>query len=519
MNEIVAPPPAAPPAAPGRSVAAKPWPKVRGRDREFLPAALEILETPPAPLPVAFMLTICLFFAAAIAWSFIGRLDVHAVAPGKVETPGRAKVVQPLDPGKVSAIHVENGQRVTAGDLLLEFDPAETSADAAADRDALAANLGEVARRRYAIARASAAMDLLAHRDDPGAGQAMLAPLEMAAGDLHPDIRWDADVAERFRAREISALLADVNQLVGALQTLDEQMAQKQATLKRLGMSIAYQEQLITTLTQRVSTRQEAIDLKVGTKINLYDAEEQLEKSQSALASDRGELIETDAALKEITGEKVKTLAQFIADNQNKLGEADRKADEARQAVAKAEARLARTKLFAPIDGIVQQMAVTTVGQVVTTGQQLLEIAPANNALEVEALVANLDVGFIRVGQPASIKVDAFPFTRFGVLHGHVLRIAPEAVDEQEARRSLANAAAAANVSNAAPSGPSGQAQSFVFPVTIALDDATMKIDDSRVPLTPGMTVSVEIKTDTRRVIDYLLSPLAKVGSEAMRER
>ena len=519
MNERTAPPATPAPSAPRPVAPAQPWPKVSGRDREFLPAALEILETPPAPWPVAFMLTICLFFATALVWSFFGRLDVHSVAPGKIETAGRAKVVQPLDPGTVSAIHVENGGRVKAGAVLIEFDPAETRADAAADRDVLDANLAEVARRRFAIAKARAAMDLLSRRDDAHAGEAMLAPLEMAAANLEPDVAWDADTSERYRAREVSSLLADVNQLVGALQTLDKQMAQKQATLKRLGMSIAFQEELITTLTQRVSTRQEAIDLKVGTKINLYDAKEQLQKSQSALASDRGELIETDAALKEITSEKVKVLAQFVADNQNKLGDAARKADEARQTLAKAEARLARTKLVAPIDGTVQQMAVTTVGQVVTTGQQLMVIAPSSESVEVEALVANLDVGFIKVGQEASVKVDAFPFTRFGALHGHVLRIAPEAIDEQEARRSLANAAAAANVSNAAPAGAPGQAQSFVFPVTIALDESTMKVDGASVPLTPGMTVSVEIKTDSRRVIDYLLSPLAKMGSEAMRER
>lgn len=519
MNERTAPPASPPSPAPRSAAPAQPWPNVSGRDREFLPAALEILETPPAPLPVVFMLTICLFFAAALAWSFFGRLDVHAVAPGKIETAGRAKVVQPLDPGKVSAIHVENGARVKAGDLLIEFDPTETSADASTQRDALDANLAEVARRRYAIEKARAAMDLLSHRDDPAAGEAMLAPLEMAAANLEPDVVWDADTSDRFRAREVSALLADVNQLVGALQNLDKQMAQKQATLKRLGMSIAFQEELITTLMQRVSTRQEAIDLKVGTKINLYDAKEELQKSESTLASDRGELIETDAALKEITSEKVKALAQFVADNQNKLGEAARKADEARQAAAKAEARLARTRLSAPIDGIVQQMAVTTVGQVVTTGQQLLVIAPSSESVEVEALVANLDVGFIKVGQEASVKVDAFPFTRFGALHGHVLRIAPEAIDEQEARRALANAAAAANVSNAAPNAAPGQAQSFVFPVTIALDASSMKVDGTPIPLTPGMTVSVEIKTDNRRVIDYLLSPLAKMTSEALRER
>ena len=186
--------------------------------------------------------------------------------------------------------------------------------------------------------------------------------------------------------------------------------------------------------------------------------------------------------------------------------------------MAKAAARLSRTKLHAPIDGVVQQTAVTTVGQVVTTGQQLAVITPSGGKLQVQALVANLDIGFVKPGEDAVIKVDAFPFTRFGVLHGKVTKIASGAIAEQEAKRALANATAAANVAQTQPAAP-GQPESFVFPVTVALDETTMKTYNAIIPLTPGMTVTVEIKTDARRVIDYLLSPLAKIASEAGRER
>jgi hemolysin D len=346
-----------------------------------------------------------------------------------------------------------------------------------------------------------------------------LSPLEGAAADAEAKIAWDDAVPVEFRLRERAVLTADLTQLSDTLKSLDKQEAQKEATRERLRMSIAFQDTLIETLTQRVNTRQEAIDLRVGTKINLYDAKEELEKSQSMLASDQGQLIETDAALTELQSEKTKTLSQFIADNENKLADAARKADEARQSLAKAAARLSHTKLYAPIDGVVQQVAVTTIGQVVATGQQLLVVTPNEGPLQVEALVANLDIGFVKIGQDAAVKVDAFPFTRFGVAHGKVVRIASEAVDEQEAKRSLANATASANSANAAPTSAPGQPESFVFPVTIALDERAMKIGDAMINLTPGMTVSAEIKTDSRRVIDYFLSPLAKVGSEAMKER
>jgi hemolysin D len=484
-----------------------------------LPAALEILETPAPPLPVVTMLVICIFFAAALAWSFYGRLDVYAVAPGKIETAGRAKVIQPLEPGKVAAVHVENGQQVKAGDLLLELDPAEAAADEDAQRDALNANLAEIARRRFAISTARAVLNGPANSTEINAREAILIALTQVGADPEPRIAWVVELPEAFRLREAAVVTADLNELIGALQSLDKQMAQKEATHQRLEMSIAYQDELIDTLSQLVGTRQQAIDLKVGTKINLYDAKQELEKSQSSLASDRGELIEIDAALKELATEKIKILSQFVANNENKLAEAERKADEARQAVVKAGVRLQRTRLYSPVDGIAQQIAVTTVGQVVTTGQQLLVVTPSEVALQVEALVANLDIGFVKPGQSAAIKVDAFPFTRFGVLHGKVTRIASEAIEEQEAKRALANAPASANTAGSAPPGAPGQPESFVFPVTVALDEQAMTIGGVAIPLTMGMTATVEIKTDSRRVIDYLLSPLAKVASEALRER
>ena len=530
MNAIPPPKPSPPPRSSGPPPLA-----VTGRDREFLPAALEILETPPPPLPIALIVTICVFALAALIWSCVGRLDVHAVASGKIETAGYSKVIEPLDPGKVAAIHVEAGQSVKAGDLLVELDPAEATADAIAGQDALDASLAEIARRRFAIVAVRSAQEVEARtsgdRDDAAAMKgksppdgsegrqaSALSPVEELAGRPELTIAWDEGLPEPFRLREEAVVRADLTQLSDALKALDKQMAQKLATKKRLGMSIAFQHTLMETLNQRVLMRQQAIDLKVDTKINLYDAKEDLEKSQAELASDEGQLIEIDAALKELQSEKAKSVSQFLADNQNKLADASRKADDARQAFAKAEARLARTKLTAPIDGIVQQTAVTTLGQVVTTGQQLAVITPNGGKLRVEALVANLDIGFVKLGQPAVIKVDAFPFTRFGVLHGKVVKIAPSAIDEQDAKRTLANAAASANTTQLPLTAP-GQPESFVFPVTVALDETVMTIDNATIPLTPGMTVTVEIKTDSRRVIDYLLSPLAKIASEAARER
>ncbi|MDE2362917.1 MAG: HlyD family type I secretion periplasmic adaptor subunit [Hyphomicrobiales bacterium] len=502
MNQAV-PSSAAPPQKPAR--VPLPTSGVEGRDREFLPAALEILETPPSPMPVAFMLTICAFVAAALVWSWFGRLDVHAVAWGKIEANGRAKVIQPLDPGKVVALDAANGQHVKAGEALVELDSAEAQADVTAAAESLAASRAEIARRRMAI-------DTARPLQKSGADAA---PPEVA-----PEIAYDSSMPPNIRARENSVLLADLAQLRDTLRNLDKQMEQKAATRQRLEASIAYQNQLMRTLNGRVEMREKSIKLEVGTKVNLFDAQESLQKSQSQLASDNGQLNETDKAMEEIASQKVKAIAQFIADNESKLADAARKADETAQQLAKAQAKLSHMIMRSPVDGIVQRVAVTTIGQVVTTGQQLMMIVPSGGPMEVEAYVSNVDIGFVKVGQPVEIKIDAFPFTRFGTLRGVVAKVATDSIDEQEAKRAESNAIAQANgASMPAQATPTGQQQSFVFPVTVSLEKTVMNVDGATVPLTPGMTVSAEIKTDSRRVIDYLLSPLSRVMSEAMRER
>jgi hemolysin D len=289
------------------------------RDREFLPAALEILETPPAPAAIALLLAICSFMSAALAWSFIGRLDVNAIATGKLEVAGRVKVIQPLEPGKVREIAVDNGAAVKAGDLLVALDPSEPQADERNYSEALSASEAEATRRRAAIAVARNAQD---------------------AKDLEtPDLSWSDSVPEPTRFREEAVLRADLNQLADTLNDLDQQIAQKSATIDKLNLSIAYQNKLIATLTDRVDLRSVGIKLNIDTKVNLFDAQESLEKSQSALASDQGQLVETNAAIKELASQKRKVISQFVADNETKCADAERKAQDVAQQLAKAQSQ------------------------------------------------------------------------------------------------------------------------------------------------------------------------------------
>ena len=487
-------------------------PRVVGRDRQFLPAALEILETPPAPLAVVTMLTICAIFAAAFVWSFFGRLDVNAVAPGKLEPTGRVKVIEALDPGKIATIAVEDGEQVKAGDLLLAFDPAEAEADERGARDALQAGLGEIARRRAAVEAARQA------QREAAANGAPLTALDALAANPQGKIAWDEPLPQAVEVREEAVLSADISQLADAQRALDRQIAQKQATLERLRMSIAFQTTLIDTLTQRVATRQQAIDLKVGTKINLYDAKEELEKSQSSLASDQGQLIETDAAIGELQSEKTKALSQFIADNANKAADASRQGGRSASGAGQGE----RTPVAH------QTLCAESTASSSNCRRRRLArwSAPASNWPPSCRPMARCKSrrwspiwtsASSRSARRSRSSSTPSPSPASARLHGKVVAIAREAVDEQQAKRALANATAPGNAGDS-PAAP-GQPASFVFPVIVAIDGNAMRVDGAVIALTPGMTATVDIKTESRRVIDYLFSPLAKTVSEAMTER
>jgi hemolysin D len=170
--------------------------------------------------------------------------------------------------------------------------------------------------------------------------------------------------------------------------------------------------------------------------------------------------------------------------------------------------------LTAPVDGVVQQLAVHTVGGVVTPAQVLLVVVPSDSRLEIEAMVSNSDIGFVHAGQEAQIKVDTFNFTRYGLLHGEVLSVSQDAVirDRQQDRAGERGLAAANETSE-----PKGQ--ELNYSARISLDRTEMQIDDRMVNLSPGMAVTVEVKTGSRNILSYLLSPLRRYRQETLRER
>jgi len=459
---------------------------------EFLPAHLEILETPASPRASWMLWLLCGMLTAGIAWSWFAHLDIHAVAQGRIQPSGRSKVLQPVDPGRVRAVNVANGARVRAGDLMIELDPTEAEADRTAAMEMLHALEAEIIRRAAAV--------------------------DAARSDFEqPTMTFPPDIGPGLRLREEGQLAAEFGQYTAQRATLRAQLAEREAQRERLISSVSAREKLTGLLNERVQMRETLMSRQTGSRASVIDALQLLAEQDTSLAYDKGQLLENSAGQESLLRRTEQLKREFLATQTGRLSDAQRKRDEVRQSFIKANSRLERTKLFAPIDGVVQQLSVTTVGQVVTTGQAVLVVVPTDGKLEVEALVQNRDIAFIQLGQEAVIKVDSLPFARYGSIPGVVRRISPDAVDEREG--GITDAAAAARSTSSGTGTGTSRVQNLVFPVTVELGKSNISIEGKPVALSPGMMVTVEVRTGSRRVIDYLLAPLRETTSQAGRER
>ena len=459
-------------------------------DREFLPAALEIVETPPSPVRIAMLWFTCFALTAVLAWSYFGEIDIHAVAQGRIQPSGRSKTVQTLEPGRVFTIAVENGRRVEAGDVLVELDPTETGADREVLTRELDALDAEITRRRLAIT--------IAQSDPP---------------EIKPLVFRDG-INVFTRNREIAVLEAEIGQLNATQGGVRSQLNERDATRRRLTMSIEARERLIKVLKERVTMRDVLNEKKIGSRATVIDALQEYERESTAVAGERGQLLEVEAGTATLKKKLSEITVGFVADQSPKLAEAERKRDRGEQELIKARTRNERTQIKSPVAGTVQQLAVTTIGQVVSAGQTLMIVVPADAKLEVEVMVLNQDIGFVEAGQPAVVKIEAFPFTRYGTIDATVTQVSREGMD--------INDAAALSDPIAAQRGPPPQqqrGQNLVFPAVVRLDKKAMNVDGKDVPLSSGMMVTVEVKTGKRRVIDYVLSPLSEVTNTAGRGR
>ena len=463
------------------------FPKLAVRRREFelafLPAALEISETPPSPVGRAVGATIIAAFCLALLWASLGTVDIVATAPGKIVPSGRTKLIQPFETGVVRAIHVHDGQSVKTGEVLIELDPTMTNAETGhLKSDLLAAEL-EAARLRALLS-----------------GQAEFeAPTGASATQI--EMHRQFMIAQRTEQR---AKLAEI----------DRQQLQKEAERDSVAAAIGKLEAMTPVLGERVELRKYLYGKELGSKLTYLTEYQDYVGMQQELIVQKSRLREAEAAIAVLKETRSRLAAENRRSLFDDLAKAEQKIAALTQDVVKAERRTKLQLLTAPTDGVVQQLAIHTIGGIVTPAQPLAVLVPADSRLEIEAMVSNNDIGFVRAGQEAEIKVNTFAFTRYGLLHGQVLDVSQDAitVDKQLDGRSADKARAVAGASEV-------KGQDLNYAARVSLDRTQMQIENGMVNLGPGMAVTVEIKTGTRRIISYLLSPIVRYKQEVFRER
>jgi hemolysin D len=311
--------------------------------------------------------------------------------------------------------------------------------------------------------------------------------------------------AMRAQAANESAKLADLDQQVEAKQA---EAAEAQAGAEKLQASlpmVADQEKILRDMR----------DQKIGSKLEWYQANQQLIEQQHEIGVLAHRKDAAEAAQRALHEQRAAEAAQYQMQVLADLDKTRAQASELEAELAKAEQRLRQGILHAPIDGTVQQLAIHTIGGVVTPAESLLSIVPDQDSLVVEAAVQNRDVGFIRAGQTVRVKVEAFNFTLYGLIDGKVLDVTRDAVNHPANDKKGNKDANQDDGDPVASDGNSGP----VYLARIALSQDWMMTENGKVNLTPGMAVTAEIQTGERRLISYLLSPLVRHVSESMHER
>ncbi len=440
--------------------------RVERQQQDFLPAALEIIERPVSPTARISFYVLGGGLVLALAWAIFGRLDVVASASGKIIPVGNVKLVQPSEAGIVRAILVRDGQAVRKGQALVELDPTVSAADSAQARSALQTALLDAARARA----------ILGALDGKG--------LEFAAPAGTPS--EIADTQRSLAASEFAALSAAMSgrgaDRAAAAASRDEALTQAKKLDETIPLLDEQLDAYETLLAKGYASKLKVVEIRRQRQVAVRDRDAALDIARRAGAQLFG-------AGSGLALSRAETRAKVLQDLARAQSEARLRAEE----LVKSEQRGRLQRLLSPVDGTVARLSIHTVGGVVEPAKPVMIIVPSRGSLEAEVRLLNKDVGFVRVGQNVAVKLEAFPFTRFGTLPGKIVAISTDAVEDEKL--------------------------GLVYPARVRLKRATIDRAGQPVRLTPGMSVTADIRTGDRSIASYLISPINAVRKEAGREQ
>ena len=437
---------------------------------DFAPEIIRAQHQPPSPLPRVVLYALLALFGIMLVWAFAGRLDVVAVAQGKLVPQSFLKIVQPAESGIVREILVREGDEVKEGQVLVRMDTRLSEADSKTLEV-------ELHRRRLQLSRIDAEL----------AG----APMKRLAGDP-ADVY--AQTEAQFRARRQAYLDA---------------LGTEQATLLKAQHDLQGANEIQSKLQKSVPIHKDQADswnklAKEGFAGRLLA----LERQRTYIESEQDLKAQTQnvASLKAIISQSEKRVAQITSNYrqqlQNERVEAEGVYHKLQQDWDKQQHRNSLLELKAPQAGLVKDLATHTPGTVVAPGTILLTLVPQDEPLVAEVWVGNIDAGFVQDNQKARIKLAAYPFQKYGMLDGVVKQISADSQEKADANGQ-----------------PVKALQEAAYRALISLNSGHLESRGQRLRLVPGMLVNAEIHLGTRSVLEYLLSPVQKVAHEAGRER
>ncbi len=438
----------------------------REKETEFLPAILEVTETPPSPTGRLVMWSILVLIVVALVWSFVGHINEVAVAAGKVIPSGQIKTVQVKNKGIVKEINVEEGQVVQEGDVLVVLDPTTTSAD----YDSLKKR---AAYYKLDIQRLTAELTQqpFTPEEDPDLDAHDLAA-EMA---LYQSRTSDYRTQRQSRQEVIDQRIAKMQATQASYEKYAEVLAIAQEKEARL---LELREQNAISEFQLLEQQRETIEYAKNAQSEL-----------DSLNSIRAEIAEAQQNLANVD-------ASYHKDIMTALVEAKKEYYSVTEAIKKADEDSRMATIYAPISGRVYNLNIHTLGGIVTDAQPLMQIVPEDAKLEFEVYADNKDIGFIKVGQEAEVKVETFNFQKFGMYKAEVQEISADAVNE-----------------------PNDIARDKKFKLLLDPTSNDINVYGQPAKLEVGMNVSAEIKIKEKRIIDFFLDPFRRYTSEALRER
>lgn len=435
--------------------------------REFLPAALEVQQNPPSTTARILGWALLVFTIIALLWATFGQVNIVATAEGKIIPSGQIKQIQPLEKGVIKTLYVEEGQFVKQGEPLIELEQTLTAADQnSIAQERLATELELVRLRTLQIWLQQDAKGELPSWPLAESSQLLLYQQQLEQSWL------------QYRAEQ--------RLLQSTLQTRQAEWQQSQSVIQKL-------EQTLPLVTKRATALKTLLDKNVASEMDWLQLEEQRIQIVQDLAAEQSNAKKLQAAIREVEQQRNVQRAQAMAQNLAALTESQRRLSSLQEQFKKASDLNAKQILYAPVDGTVKQLAMNTIGGVVTEAQVLMEIVPKDETLIVEAWLPNKDIGFVSEGQEAEIKIHTFPFTKYGVIDAEVLSISTDAIADENL--------------------------GLIYKMKLKMAKNTLWVDERQVSLIPGMAVTAEVQTGNRRIIEYVSAPLLRYKQESVRER